>query len=115
MDKKMLNTTYDFELADESTVKLTLTFYALYQLKRKNKPLYERYNKIMVNQSKGNYDELENIEILYTAYLCANMSCDNLLTEEEFIMLCGTDRQAIGRALEHLLKPKNSKASANRS
>lgn len=106
--KKMLNTTYDFELADGSTVKLTLAFYHLYQLKAKNKALYEKYNKIMSAQSQNHYDDLENIAILYTAYCCANLNNDDLMTEEEFMMACGSDRAAVGNALKALINPKKA-------
>ncbi len=108
MDKK-LNTTYDFVLADGTTVKMTLTFYRLYQLRSKNKALYERYNRIITEQSDKNYvyDEIDNIEILYTAYCCANLESENLLSKEDFIMLCGSDRKAVGNAIKALLAPKN--------
>lgn len=115
MNKKMLNTTYDFELADGSIVKLTLAFYALYQLKAKNKSLYERYNKIMANNAKGGFEELDSIAVLYTAYVCANMSSEDLMSEEDFMMLCGTDRMAVNKAMEHLTNPKKAQASGNRS
>lgn len=106
---KMLNTFYDFRLADSTTVPLTLNFYYLYQLRTKNKAIYERYNKIMVNQSKGNYDDIENIEILYTAYLCALLERKDIVPMEfeEFLMQCGTDRQTVGKAIQALLAPKN--------
>ena len=109
MDKKMLNTTYDYKLADGTTVKMTLNFYYLYQLRSKNKSLYERYNRILVEQTKKDYayDEIDNMEILYTAYCCANLDDENLLSEEDFLMLCGSDRNAVGKAIEALLAPKN--------
>lgn len=109
MEKTMLNTTYNFTLADGSTVPLTLNFYFLYQLRSKNKPLYERYNKILSNQSKKDYeyDEIDNMEILYTAYCCANLNNEEKLSEEEFLMLCGSDRNAVGKAIKALLAPKN--------
>jgi len=109
MEKKMLNTNYDFALADGTTVPLTLNFYFLYQLRSKNKSLYERYNQILTRQSKKDYsyDEIDNMEILYTAYCCANLENENLLSEEEFLMLCGSDRNAVGKAIKALLAPKN--------
>lgn len=102
MDKKM-NTIIDFEFCDGTTAKMTLTFYSLYQLKAKNKALYERYNKIM---TKNTSEELELITVLYTAYVCANLSEENLLTEEEFMMLCGSDRIAVRDAVQELTQPK---------
>lgn len=102
MDKKM-NTIIDFEFCDGTTAKMTLTFYALYQLKAKNKALYERYNKIM---SKNISEELEMITVIYTAYVCANLSEENLMTEEEFMIKCGSDRIAIRDAVQELTQPK---------
>lgn len=107
MDKKM-NTTIEFKFFDGTTVEMTLFFYALYQLKNKNKPLYDRYNKIMTNQAKGIYDELEMITLLYVAYICANFDSEApLMTEEEFIIKCGCDRGAVGKAVKDLTSPKN--------
>ena len=106
-----LNTTYDFELADGNKVELTLAFYKLYQLRSKRKALYERYNKIMSNNAKGGgSDELDTITVLYVAYICANMhkELDDLLSEEDFMMLCGSDRIAVNTALEHLITPKKA-------
>lgn len=109
MDNRKLNTTYDFELADGSTVELTLAFYKLYQLRSKNKALYDRYNKIMGKNAKGgDVDELDTIGVLYAAYVCANMEKENLMDEETFMMLCGSDRIAVNKAVEHLITPKKA-------
>lgn len=104
MDKKKLNTVYDFELEDGSVVKMTLRFYSLYQLKSKNKAVYERYNKIMV---KGPAEELENVTILYTAYLCANLeNIDECMSEIDFLQLMPSDREYVGEMLGNLISPK---------
>lgn len=104
MDKK-INTTIDFEFYDGTTAKMTLTFYALYQLKSKNKSLYERYTQIM--SSKKSTDELEMITILYTAYVCANLAeYESIMNEEEFMIKCGSDRDAVGKAVTALVRPK---------
>lgn len=105
MSKKM-NTTIEFEFCDGTTAKMTLMFYALYQLKNKNKALYNRYNQAMNASSKGDVDELDMITILYAAYICANMGEENLLSEEEFMIKCGSDRIAVGKAVEDLTTPK---------
>lgn len=99
MEKKM-NTNIDFELADGTIVPMTLTFYAIYQLKNKNKPLYDRYNKI---STKGAQDELDMVTVLYAAYCCANSEPMN---EEDFIMALGCDRKAVGEAIQKLTQPK---------
>lgn len=101
MEKRM-NTVVEYEFYDGTTVKMTLTFYALYQLKSKNKALYDRYNKIM---STKNSDELDMITVLYVAYVCANDG-EDLMTEEEFLFKCGSDRIALKDAVEQLLQPK---------
>ena len=106
MEKKY-NTTIDFECYDGTILKMTVTFYALYQLKSKNKLLYNRYNAAMNSSAKGGYDELEMLTILYVAYMCANMNEENVLSEEEFIMMCGADRIAVGNAVKQLTSPKN--------
>lgn len=114
MDNKKLNTVIDFEFYDGTTAKMTLTFFALYQLKAKNKSLYERYTKIMSSKTS---DELDMIAILYTAYVCANMisketiSENELMTEEDFIMMCGSDRIAVRDAVQELTQPKKRKDS----
>lgn len=105
MEKKM-NTTIDFEFCDGTTAKLTLTFWHLYQLKSKNRMLYARYNDAMKNSQKGGYDELEMLTILYVAYVCANADDENLMSEEDFLMKCGSDRLALGNAIRDLIQPK---------
>lgn len=110
-----MNTTINFEFCDGTTVPLTLTFYALYQLKSSKRNLYNRYNEVMARMSKGGYDELDMITIVYTAYLCANTNERNLLTEEEFIKKCGADRVALGNAVKDLTQPKKQQAFDNRS
>ena len=97
------NTCIDFKLENGDSVKLTLAFYALYQLKAKNKSVYDRYNQIM---TKGANEELDMVTVLYAAYLCANINEPTVLSEEEFLMGCGSDRMAIKEAMELLIKPK---------
>lgn len=118
MDKPM-NTKYVFEFEDGSTCEMTLAFYALLMLKGKNKSLYDRYNKTYSGMAdkKKDYDELESLTILYTAYRCANINEpeEKLMSEKDFIIKCGSDRKAIGRAMQRLLNPKKPQAFDNRS
>ena len=114
MENKKLNTTYDFELCDGTTVKLTLAFYYLYQLRSKNKGLYDRYNKIM-QSAGGSFDILDMVTICYVAYLCANIDKEDALSEEEFYMLCGDDIKAVSDAVSYLVNPKKRTASEQRS
>jgi hypothetical protein len=115
MDKPMLNTTYDFPLIDGSTVKLTLAFYYLYQLRSQHRDLYNRYNKIMQSSQGQNFDIVDMVTICYVGYVCANMNAENVLSEEDFYMMCGSDITEVGKAVKHLINPKKQKASANRS
>lgn len=104
MDIKKLNTVYNFELADGETVQMTLRYYNLYQLKSKNKQAYTKYNKIMI---KGPEEELENVTILYTAYLCANLEhIEECMTELEFLQRMPEDREYIGAILQNLINSK---------
>lgn len=98
------NTCYTYTFEDGDKAELTLAFYALYQLKAKNKSVYDEYNKIM---TKGAAEELDMITILYAAYLCANIAdIASCMGKEEFMIKCGSDRHAIKEAMEHLIKPK---------
>lgn len=98
------NTCIEFKFEDGDSVQMTLAFYALYQLKAKNKQIYDKYNQIM---TKGANEELDMITILYAAYLCANINdTESCMTFEQFMQKCGSDRYAIKEASEKLIKPK---------
>ena len=49
--EKPMNTKYVFEFEDGTTCEMTLSFYALYLLRAKNKNLYLRYNKTMAEMA----------------------------------------------------------------
>lgn len=112
MDKMVLATRYKFEFYDETTCEMTLAFIRLKMLASKNKSLYDRCQKVMAN---GGKDEFDTLTVLYAAYVCANLDCDNHMTEDEFIEKCGCDRQALMDALQALTQPKKRKASADHS
>lgn len=103
---KPMNTTYDFTLCDGTVVKLTLNFYFLYQLRSNHKELYERYNKIMQSTNKNEFDVLDMVTICYVGYVCANLKEENILSEEEFYLMCGSDMNEVGKAVQHLITPK---------
>lgn len=103
MNKMALATKYVYTFEDGETCEMTLAFIRLKALSSKNKNLYDRYNKIMANGVK---EELEGITILYTAYVCANLDAETLLTEDEFIEKCGSDREEPRKALQRLISPK---------
>ena len=103
MDKMQLATTYEFTFADGDKCELTLAFIRIKRLASKNRSLYDRYNKTMVNGPK---EELEMLTVVYAAYVCANLDKDNILTEDQFIEKCGSDRRALQNALNSLINPK---------
>lgn len=106
---KMLNTVIEFEFCDGTTTNLTLQFYRLYQLKSKKPQLYAAYNKAMNRNANGDYDEIDMLQILYVAYHCANVEKEtDLLSFEEFMMLCGSDRKVVGNAVAMLINPKKT-------
>lgn len=117
--EKPMNTKYVFEFEDGTTCEMTLSFYALYMLRAKNKNLYLRYNKTMAEMadSKDGYDELASLTILYTGYVCANINepSDTLMSEEDFIIKCGCDRVAVADAVNELTNPKKARASVKPS
>ena len=107
MDTKSLSTTHNFELDDGTVVQMTLKYFALYQLRAKNKAAYDKYNRIMM---KGPQEELENITILYTAYLCANLdSIETCMSETEFMQRVPDDREYLGTVLTALINSKKKK------
>lgn len=98
------NTYIDLELEDGEKVQLSLAFYLLYQLRAKNKAAYEKYNAIMTHGAK---DEFENITVIYTGYLCANLDrLENCMTEIEFMQRLTPNREVLSDVLLRLIKPK---------
>ena len=118
MDKPM-NTKYVFEFEDGTSCEMTLTFYVLYLLRAKNKALYAQYNKTMsvMAEEKYEYDELDSLIILYTAYVCANINEpeETIMSKEEFFIKCGSDRVAVSNAVVALTNPKKAKATVKPS
>lgn len=117
MAKKIARNTYvDMELDTGETVKLTLTFGALLQLKTKHAEDYSEYNRIM---TKGVTDELDMVRIIYTAYLCGLMmrdgDTDGADTFEEFATVISPDREYLGEIVAKLIRPKKAMASGDRS
>lgn len=114
-EQRFVTAKQTFHFSDKTTCEVTLAFYALYLLRTKDKALYERYKKALATLSNKNaeYDELDSLTILYTAYVCANISSEQpILSEEEFVFKCGEDRKAVSDMLSNLISPKKAKASA---
>lgn len=94
----MKNTTYEFTMADDTKVTMTLNFLNLYKLSNVDKKLYLDYNSKV---TQGIKTELDNILILYTAYRCANI--ENYMNYEEFLSKLPCSRQEIADMLGKLL------------
>ena len=107
-----LNTFVDVEMADGSTVKCTLTFGYLMDLKSKNRLDYEAYNKVAI---KGAKEEFDNLRILYTGYLCGLIADDKPLKDamsfNEFIDAILPDHVILVEATNKLYAPKKAMAS----
>lgn len=112
VNKLMMATTVEHELFDGSTVKCTLAMWRLKQLASKNKKLYETAMKVL---GKGTDDVFESLRVIYAAYVCANMDSEELMTEDEFVMMCGSDYAGINETVTALINPKKRKVSAEPS
>lgn len=100
------STYYKINLLDGTETEMTLNFAALYKLRAKNKSLYDRYNELM---TKGQIkDELDNITILYTAYVCANIDKE-YMNFKDFLEVVPFDRDVIGDIILNLLTPSAKK------
>ena len=112
MDKNALCTGYEFEFQDGEKCQMSLSFIRLKKLGSKRKELSDRYNNVMI---KGTKSELDLLTVLYTAYVCANMDSEELLSEDEFLEKCGDDHVIIFEAFDALTNPKKRKASGDHS
>lgn len=108
MNKLQLATTVEHEFFDGSKVKCTLAMFQLKKLANENKSLYNLATKVL---AKGTEDVFESIRMIYAAYVCANMGNPDLLPEDDFTMMCGSDYAGVTTTLQALINPKNRKAS----
>lgn len=71
-----------YMLLDGQEIEMELTLEKLHQLKDKKNEEYQKINSILLN---GVRDIFEQVIILYTAYLCANIDkIDSCMNYEEF-------------------------------
>lgn len=78
---------------DGSVLKMTLNFKRLYLLRNKDKKAYDVY---IQTTNKQNINEMEIAEILYVAYLCANIKeYDSCMSFEDFLEKLPEDREVI--------------------
>ena len=105
---KANNTVVLLEMADGSSVKLTLAYRYLLQLSTFNRKVYDDYNAVW-NKKEGKREEVDNVRTLYAAYLCAAIqegTQDSAMSWDEFLDNMTFDREAVGEALRGLLTPK---------
>lgn len=88
-----------FEMQNEK-VECTLNFYRLYQLKTKHPKEYKRYFELRKN---GIITDLDAIELIYIAYLCANLeSMPDVMSYEEFLQKTKNGRDRIWKTVSEL-------------
>ena len=108
------NTFVKLEMLGGIEVNLTLAFYLLKQLESKNALLAERYYKT-TQKKQTELRDTDIITILYTAYSCANMDDPNMMDEDTFTIMLGSDRETLGGLMNQLIGAKKKPASAARS
>ena len=100
----MKNSYQELELENGTTVKLTLNFARLLQIKNEQPKVYERFMKVLQNK---NFDIVfDSLTVLYTGYLCANMNNESVLSEEEFVELIPFDLEVINVTAGALIQSK---------
>lgn len=112
VNKMMAATTVDHEFFDGTTVKCTLNMFRLKQLASKNKSLYATAMKVL---SKGTEDIFESVRAVYAAYVCANMDSEELMSEEDFMLMCGSDYAGLSMTISALTNPKKRRVSGEPS
>lgn len=99
----MVNTVVEFTLMDDSVIKMTLTYARLYKVRAENKEVYDRYNKIMMEGSK---DEFDNLFLLYTGYLCGLVGTEETpMSFEDFMEQVPPNRKDVQTAIRRLVYP----------
>lgn len=100
----MISTEKELILTNGETVKLTLNFELLLKIKNKYPDEYELFgNFVLFGQEKKDADFFDLVQVVYTAYLCANIDDREKLTKEEFIKLLPFDIKMITRLQQELL------------
>lgn len=98
------NTYQELELENGEIVKLTLNFARLLKIKSTQPKLYERFMKVLQNKE---FDIVfDSLTVLYTGYVCANISNESVLSEEEFTELVPFDLEVINVLAGKLIQSK---------
>lgn len=113
MKKLQIASTVEHEFFDGTKVKCTLAMYLLRNLAGQNKALFDTVMKVV---SKGTEDFFEMVRVVYAAYVCANMNSEeSLMSEDEFLAMCGSDFTGVGQTFRTLVDPKKRMASGGHS
>ncbi|MGN1156178.1 MAG: hypothetical protein ACI4TK_08380 [Agathobacter sp.] len=101
------NTYSTLMMKDGKEIKVTLSFYRLYQMRTKWPEQYEKYFKITENDVEDDFDV---ITMIYIAYLCANIEKEakDLMSYEEFIINLRFDREDLYRCFKEISVEKKS-------
>ena len=97
-----MNTYEKIILRDGKEIQLTLNFARLLKVKNDNKNIYEKYNNAILNGTK---DVFDMVDIIYTAYLCANIG-EEVLEYNRFIELIPESTTLIARKVQALTSSK---------
>lgn len=101
-----MNTVFDITLNNGQQVKMTLNFKALYLLRSKNKKAYDDYMRCT---NTGPKDEMEFAQMLYAAYLCANLEdYDNTMEFLDFLEKLPVNRKEISDIYGKVLQPRKN-------
>ena len=116
MDNSIYAQRHTFTFCDGTTCEMTLSFALLKKMASRGKERRELVNRYHQIQSKSNGTEFDTLTVAYVAYVCANMdSNEHLMTEDEFIVKCGTDRFELNEAMQAMTNPKKRRASGRPS
>lgn len=88
-------TMYKILMADGTYEDATLNFRVLFELNRKNKKLADRYFAIYKKLEKGDVNELEQVEFVYIAYVCAHLEDEAIMDLYEFAGAISDSREAL--------------------
>lgn len=100
----MKNTYQELELIDGQTIKMTLNFARLLKVKNDQPQIYDRFMKVLQNKD---FDIIsDSLAVLYVGYLCANVSNESVMTEDEFVELMPFDLELINVKAGQLIQGK---------
>lgn len=115
--KQRINASTEIEMADGTTVKLTVTWGLLARLRAEDKKLYKRFSGLVMGGMKD--DIAAALDIIYCGYVCAYLderdSLDGALTQDEFTACAPPDIFDCLKTANELINPKAAQASATHS